>query len=56
MRWVITILIFCILQWYAFQGIKTVTSNRWFWLLYGVIVTIIVGNLLLHTLILERAR
>ena len=55
MRWVITILIFCILQWYAFQGIKTVTSNRWFWLLYGVIVTIIVGNLLLHTLILERA-
>ena len=54
MRWIVTILIFSILQWYAFQGIKTITANRWIWMVYGVVVIVIVGNLLLHSLILER--
>ncbi len=54
MRWIVTILIFCILQWYAFQGIKTISSNRWIWLIYGIVVVVVVGNLLLHSLILER--
>ena len=54
MRWIVTILIFSILQWYAFQGIKTITANRWIWMGYGVVVIVIVGNLLLHSLILER--
>lgn len=54
MRWITTILIFSILQWYAFQAIKTITSNRLIWLVYGVIVIVIIGNLLLHSFILER--
>ena len=54
MRWIVTILIFCTLQWYAFQGIKTISSNRWIWLIYGIVVVVVVGNLLLHSLILER--
>jgi len=54
MRWIVTILIFSILQWYAFQGVKTISSNRWVWLIYGIVVVVVVGNLLLHSLILER--
>lgn len=54
MRWIVTILIFSILQWYAFQGVKTISSNRWVWLIYGIVVVVVVGNLLLHYLILER--
>ena len=54
MRWITTILIFSILQWYAFQAIKTISSNRLIWLVYGVIVIVIIGNLLLHSFILER--
>jgi hypothetical protein len=53
MRWITTILIFSILQWYAFQAIKTITSNRLIWLVYGVIVIVIIGNLLLHSFIFQ---
>ena len=54
MRWIVTILIFSILQWYSFLVFKTITANRWIWMVYGVVFILILGNLLLHSLILER--
>ena len=54
MRWIITIGLLLIFQWYSFQGVKTVTTNKWIWIIYIVLVVLIIGNLLLHTLYLER--
>jgi len=54
MRWVLPILIFSVLQWYSFQNIKTLTNNRLIFLLYGILVTLILVNLIFHTLVLER--
>ena len=55
MRWTITIVILLVFQWYSFQGLKTVTSNKWIWLLYFLIVVFVIGNLLVYTLYLERS-
>mgnify|MGYP001413377159 CR=1 FL=1 len=54
MRWVLPILIFSVLQWYSFQNVKTLTNNRLIFLLYGIAVTLILVNLIFHTLVLER--
>ena len=54
MRWIITIGLLLIFQWYSFQGVKTVTTNKWIWMLYIILVVLIIGNLLFHTLYLER--
>lgn len=54
MRWLITLLLLVFFQWYSYQALKTAISNRW--ILYGYVFfsVMIVGNLLFHTLILER--
>ena len=54
MRWIIPILILLLLQWYSFQAVKTLTSQKWIWLFYFIAVVLIIGNLLVHTLVLER--
>ena len=54
MKWVLPILIFSVLQWYSFQNVKTLTNNRLIFLLYGIAVTLILVNLIFHTLVLER--
>jgi len=54
MRWIITIGLLLIFQWYSFQGIKTVTTNKWIWIIYILLVVLIIGNLLFYTLYLER--
>ena len=54
MKWVLPILIFSVLQWYSFQNVKTLTNNRLIFLLYGIAVTLILLNLIFHTLVLER--
>ena len=54
MRWIISIGLLLIFQWYSFQAIKTVTSIKWIWTVYILLVMIVVGNLLLHTLYFER--
>jgi len=54
MRWILPILIFSVLQWYSFQSFRTLTNNRLILLLYGIAVILILGNLLIHTLVLER--
>ncbi len=54
MRWIITIGLLLILQWYSFQAIKTLTSVKWIWIVYLLVVAFVIGNLLLHTLYFER--
>jgi len=55
MRWIIPILFLLILQWYSYQAIKTVTSNKWILTAYFLFVVFIIGNVLLQTLVLERS-
>jgi predicted MPP superfamily phosphohydrolase len=55
MRWIITLLFLAVFQWYSYQAIKTITSNRWILLLYFIIVLMIIGNLVFHTLVIERS-
>lgn len=54
MRWILTIGLLLIFQWYSFQAIKTLASAKWIWMVYILIVLLIIGNLLLHTLYFER--
>ncbi len=54
MRWVIPLLLFFVFQWYGYQAVKTITSHRWILAIYILVVLIIIGNLLLHTMVLER--
>ena len=54
MRWLVTITLLLLFQWYGFQALKTVTSNKWVWGIYFLVVLLIIGNLLLHTLVFER--
>jgi hypothetical protein len=55
MRWITSILFFLIFQWYSYQAIKTFTSNRWLLFAYFLFVTMVVGNLLFYTVVLERS-
>ncbi len=55
MRWIVPILILIVLQWYSFQAVKTLTSQKWIWACYFVAVVLIIGNLVVHTLVLERS-
>ena len=54
MRWIITLLFLAVFQWYSYQAVKTIVSNRWVLLVYFLFVVLIIGNLLFHTLVLER--
>ena len=54
MRLLVTITLLLLFQWYGFQALKTVTSNKWVWGIYFLVVLLIIGNLLLHTLVFER--
>ncbi len=54
MRWLVTITLLLLFQWYGFQALKTVTSNKWVWGIYFLVVLLIIGNLLLHTIVFER--
>ena len=55
MRWVISILFIIAFQWYAFQGIKTITNERSVIAAYWFIVIGILGNILWHTLFFDRS-
>ena len=55
MRWIVPILILIVLQWYSFQALKTLTSQKWIWVCYFAAVVLIIGNLVVHTLVLERS-
>ena len=46
MRWIPFIIFLTVLQWYAFQALKTLTQSKIWWALYGLIVTLTLGSFL----------
>ena len=55
MRWIPFIIILILLQWYAFQALKTLTHNKIWWILYGLIVTLIIGSFLYQIFNFDRS-
>ena len=54
MRWTPLIILLILLQWYAFQALKTITHNKIWWVLYGLIVTLIIGSFLYQIFNFDR--
>jgi len=55
MRWIPYIIFLIVVEWYAFQALKTVTQNKVWWAFYGVTVSLILGNIIWQTLIFDRS-
>ncbi|MBT8252982.1 MAG: metallophosphoesterase, partial [Bacteroidia bacterium] len=47
-RWLIFLVIFGVIDLYAFQALKTVTKNNWIHLAYWLISLIVIGNFVYH--------
>ena len=45
-RWIIFILIFGIIDFYAFQAVKTITKQSWMYICYVLISMVVIGNLI----------
>ena len=54
MRLIPFIIFIIIVQWYAFQAIKTITQNKFWWAIYALVVGIILGGVLWQTLNFDR--
>lgn len=54
MRWIPFIIFIIIVQLYAFQAIKTITQNKFWWAIYALVVGIILGGVLWQTLNFDR--
>jgi uncharacterized protein len=49
LRWIIFLIVFAIIDFYAFQSFKTVTrNNNWFSFLYWALSALVIGNFLFH--------
>ncbi len=48
LRWVIFLIIFGIVDFYAFQTLRTVTKNNWIHILYWLITVLVIGNFVLY--------
>ena len=46
MRWIPFIILLIVLQWYAFQALKTLTQNKIWWVGHPVLTILSVGLLL----------
>ena len=47
MRWIpFVIFLLIAIQWYALSGTKDLTQNKLWWILYGLIVTLVLGSFL----------
>ena len=46
MRWIPFVILLIAIQWYSFQALKTLTQNKLWWILYGLIVTMVLGSFL----------
>lgn len=55
MRWLIFLLIFGIVDFYAFQAFKTVTKNQYFHLVYWLVTLLVVGNFIVRFYGLNRS-
>ncbi|HCZ10516.1 MAG TPA: phosphoesterase [Flavobacteriaceae bacterium] len=54
MRWIPFMIFIIVVQWYAFQAIKTITQNKFWWAIYALVVGIILGGVLWQTLNFDR--
>ena len=54
-RWLFFLTFFGLVQWYAFQAIKTLGLSRWMIYLYFGFLAVVLGNFLYHTLNFDRA-
>lgn len=43
-RWIIFLLVYAVIDWYAFQAMKTLSKNRWMRYLYIAVSLLVVGN------------
>ncbi|WP_242082856.1 metallophosphoesterase [Aestuariivivens sediminis] len=48
LRWIVFLILFGIIDIYAYQAFKTVSKNQWFNVLYWVVTLLVVGNFILH--------
>lgn len=55
MRWIVSILFLLLFQWYAFQAIKTITSERSIIVTYWLVVILILGNIFRHILFFDSS-
>ena len=55
MRWIPFVILLIVLQWYVFQAIKTITHNKIWWILYGLIITLIIGSFLYQIFNFDRS-
>lgn len=53
-RWIIFILIFGIIDFYAFQAVKTITKLSWVYVCYILISVFVIGNLIYQISIVDR--
>ncbi|UOB19020.1 metallophosphoesterase [Abyssalbus ytuae] len=43
-RWIIFLLIYIVIDYYAFQAVKTITKNKWIYYVHVLISVLVVGN------------
>lgn len=55
MRWIPFMIFLIVLQWYAFQALKTITRNRSWWAFYGLTVAFILGSFLWQLFTYDRS-
>lgn len=56
LRWVFILSITALIQWYAFQAIKTLTSNKSLHIIYGVVVLVILLLFYWQAFFYDRAK
>lgn len=55
MRWIIFVLIYLFIDWYAFQALRTITKNQWIYYLHFLISVLVVGNFIVQFLWFNEA-
>ncbi len=55
LRWIFFFVFFGLIQWYAYQAIKTIGFNKWMLSIYSLTIAIIFGNFIYHSLFYTRA-
>ena len=55
LRWVFFLVFFGLIQWYAFQAVKTIGFNKWILSIYSLTIAIIFGNFIYQSLFYTRA-
>jgi predicted MPP superfamily phosphohydrolase len=55
MRWIPFVIVLLLLEWYAFQAIKTTTQNKGWWAFYGLMVLLLLGNFFWQIFTFDRS-